>query len=310
VVLLVLLPLAARAATPAELLNAGRADDALRLLAPQAAGNNAAALNYLGRVYYALGDWENAVRNCERAAQLEPNNAEFQLWLGRSYGEKASAAGPLTAYSLARRSVAAFTAARALDHQSIAIARDLAEYYAAAPSMVGGGADKALALAAELVPAHPSDAAWVRALVASSNKDYEQAEREYNESIRLDHNSASTYIEFARFLRTRKQWDRFQQMIERALASPRIRPSDRYDAAELLLKTNRGLSVAAAQMRAYIQSGHTEESAPVFRAHFLLGEILLKAGDASQAAAEYRASLALASTYRPAADALGRLRLR
>ena len=60
-------------------------------------------------------------------------------------------------------------------------------------------------------------------------------------------------------------------------------------------------------MRAYIQSGHTEEEAPLFRAHFLLGEILLKSGDAGQAAAEYRAALALASSYRPAAESLRRL---
>jgi tetratricopeptide (TPR) repeat protein len=247
------------------------------------------------------------VRNCDRAAQLDPRNAGFQLWLGRSYGEKASVASPLSAYALARKSVAAFTAARTLDRQSMDIARDLAEYYSEAPSIVGGGSDKALALAAELATEHPSDAAWVRALVATHGGEYEQAEREYNEAIRLDHNSASSYLELARYLRGRKLWDRFQQAVERALKSPRIRPADRYDAAELLLKTNRDLPEAAQQMRTYIQSGHTEEGAPVFRAHFLLGEILLKSGDSARAAAEYRTALALASSYRPAADALRRL---
>ncbi len=90
-----LLPLAARAApSPHELLDAGRADDALRMLTPQAAGNNAAAFNYLCRVYFSLGDWDNAVQHCERATQLDPGNAAFQLWLGRSYGEKANAVEP------------------------------------------------------------------------------------------------------------------------------------------------------------------------------------------------------------------------
>ena len=63
-------------------------------------------------------------------------------------------------------------------------------------------------------------------------------------------------------------------------------------------------------MRAYIQSGHTEEEAPLFRAHYLLGEILLNTGDPSQAAAEYKAALGLASSYRPAAEALRRLEQR
>jgi tetratricopeptide (TPR) repeat protein len=306
---LLCLPLALQAAaSPRELLDAGRADEALRLLAPQATGHNAEALNYLCRAYFSLNDWDNAVRNCERAAQLEPANALYQLWLGRSYGEKANASlSPITAYALARRTVAAFITARALDRHNVAIARDLAEYYATAPAIVGGGSDKALALAAELAPEHPSDAAWVRAMVATNQNKYEQAEHEYSEAIRLDHDSAHTYLDLARYLRGRKIWDRFQQTVEHAIQSPRIQPTDRYDAAELLLNTNRNLAVAAQQMRAYIQSGHTEEAAPLFRAHFLLGEILLKSGDTSQAAAEYRAALALASSYRPAADSLRRL---
>ena len=87
----------------------------------------------------------------------------------------------------------------------------------------------------------------------------------------------------------------------------RVRPSDRYDAAELLLKTNRDLPEAAHQMRTYIQGGGTVEGAPVFRAHFLLGEILLKSGDTGRAAAEYREAITLASSYRPASEALRRL---
>jgi tetratricopeptide (TPR) repeat protein len=305
---LLLLPAAAWAAVdPAELLNAGHADEALQLLTPQAAGDNAAAFNYLGRVYYALEDWDNAARNCERAVRLEPRNAIYQLWLGRSYGQKANVASPIYAFALARKSVAAFTAAHALDRQNMAIARDLAEYYSTAPLIVGGGINKALALANELAPEHPSDAAWVRALAASSAGHHEQAEHEFIEAIHLDHDSAAAYLELARFLRGRKDWDRFQQTVERAIHSARIRPADRYNAAELLLRTDRSLDEAARLMRAYIQGDHTEEEAPVFRAHFVLGEILLKTGDTSQAAAEYRAALGLASSYRPASEALRRL---
>jgi tetratricopeptide (TPR) repeat protein len=313
---LVLQPLAAHAAgnaprganaTPRDLLNAGRADDALRLLTPQAAGNNAVAFNYLGRVYFALHDWDNAVLNCERATQLDPGNAIFQLWLGRSYGEKANAANPLLAYPLARKTVAAFIAAHTLDPKNVPITRDLAEYYAEAPAVVGGGADKALALAAELAPEHPADAAWIRARAAANQNQYEHAENDYNEALRLDHDSAAAYLDLARFLYGRKLWERFQQTVERALRSDRIQPTDRYDAAELLLHAKRNLPLAAQQMRAYIQSGHTEEEAPLFRAHFLLGQILLKSRDDGQAAAEFNAALALASSYRPAAESLRRL---
>jgi tetratricopeptide (TPR) repeat protein len=303
-----LLPAAAWAAPDAvELLDSGRADEALRVLAPQANGNNAEAYNYLCRVYYSLGEWDNAVRNCERAVRLEPRNAMYQLWLGRSYGEKAEVSNMVYAFALARKTLAAFVAAHQLEPQNVTIARDLAEYYTEAPKVVGGSLDKARALADEIEAGHPADAAWMRAMVANSAGNTEQAEHEFAEAIRLDHDSATAYLDLAHYLRGRKDWDRFQQTVERAMHSPRIQPADRYNAAEMLLRTDRDLEGAAREMRAYIHSEHTDEGEPLFRAHYLLGEILLKRGDGEQAAAEFRAALALASSYQPAAEALRRL---
>jgi len=296
-----------RAGDPATLLAAGRADEALRVLTPQATGSNAAAYNLLGRVYFALEDWDNAVRNCERAVQLEPKNAIYQLWLCRSYGEKANVANAVLAFPLARKTVAAFATAHSLDRQNMAIAHDLAEYYATAPMIVGGGASKALALADELAPEHPSDAVWVRAMVNSNAGHFEEAQHDYTEEIRLAHDSALSYLDLAHFLKGRKNWDRVQQTVEHAMQSREIQPADRYNAAELLMKAHRNLDEAARLLRAYLQDGHTQEEAPVFRAHYLLGKILLNTGTPGQAAAEYKAALDLASSYRPAAEALRRL---
>ena len=295
------------APVPRELLDSGRADDALRLLNGPSGNRTAETNNYVCRVYYSLQDWDNAVRYCERAVKLEPQNAVYQLWMGRSYGQKASVSNPVWAYALARKTAACFKLAHQLDRNYVAAARDLAEYYTTAPPIVGGGNDKALALAAEMAPQHPSDAAWVRAMAAASSGHHDEAEREYNEAIRLDHDSAVTYLDLAHYLRERKSWDRFQQTVERAMQSPKIRPADRYNAAEMLLRTERNLDDSARLLRAYIHSEHTDEESPVFRAHYLLGEVLLKMGDKGQASAEYRAALALASGYRPATDALHRL---
>ena len=138
------------------------------------------------------------------------------------------------------------------------------------------------------------------------------AEREYNNAILLYYNSASNYLDLARFLRGRKSWG-FVSAAETSSAPYCLRPhrpSDRYDAAELLLVlSNRDLPQATRQMRAYIQRPN-RRAAPLFRAHFLLGEILRKSGDPGQAAGEYRAALALASSYRPASEALRRLEQR
>jgi tetratricopeptide (TPR) repeat protein len=292
-----------------QMLVSGHADEALRALQSTAA-KSADDWNLIGRVYFALGQWDDAVRNGEHAVQLAPNNAQFQLWLGRSYGEKANSAGALSAYSLARKSVAAFTTAHQLDPENIAIARDLGEYYASAPAIVGGGAVKALALAAQLDARHPSDAAWVRALVAVNGHDYARAEESYKASIAAAPQQAAPRLEYARFLKNRKRYDETQRAVAEALAAQTVRPEDRYDAAELLLNAGVALPTAAGQLRAYIGSHQTVEAAPLFRAHFLLGEVLVKCGDRAEAVEHYRAALALAATYRPALNALARLGVR
>lgn len=289
-----------------QLLQWGRADEAIRLLTP-AAGTSPLAANQICRAYFSIGQWDNAVHHCQRAVQMNSRDASFQLWLGRAYGEKANASSALSAFSMARKSVAAFEVGHALDRQNEAIARDLGEYYIQAPGIVGGGMNKAMALANEMAPQHPVTAAWIRARAAGKQGDQATAEREYLESIRLSGDSAEMHLEFCRYLNGQKQWDRFDQQIAAALGSPRLRPQDRYDAAEQLLHAGRQLPRAAEQMRAYIASGHPNEESPLFRAHFLLGEILRGQGKPSDAATEYRAALALASAYRPAQDALRRL---
>lgn len=289
------------------LLDAGRPDEALRVLDAHADGKDAAVQNALGRVYYSIEDWDHALQHCRKAARLEPDNAIYQLWLGRSYGQKANVSNPIRAFMLARKTVGAFLRARQLDRGNMVIARDLAEYYIEAPAVVGGGTDKAEALAKEVAVTHPADAAWMRGGAASHRGHPKEAVRQYRKAIQLDQDSGTPYLELARFYRSTKQWDAFQREVSEALHAGHLRPYERYDAAELMLATGRNLDEAERQLRAYIEGGRTEERAPLFRAHYLLGQVLLKKGDREQAKAEYRAALQLASGYRPAKDALRRL---
>jgi tetratricopeptide (TPR) repeat protein len=307
IVLCLLLPAAWAAPDASQLLNAGRPDEALRMLGGQADGDNAAAQNALGRIYYSVEDWNHALEHCERAARLAPDNAIYQLWLGRSFGQKANVSNPIRAYMLARKTVAAFQRAHTLDPGNMEIARDLAEYYIEAPAIVGGGIDKAEALADEVASEHPADAAWIRAGAAKQQGHREEAEREYRAAIRLDHDSGTPYLELARLYRSSKQWDLFEHEVSEAMRASQVRPFERYDAAELLLSTGRNLGEAERLLRAYLDGERTEERAPVFRAHFLLGQVLLKKGEREKAAAEYRAALHLAANYHPAADALRHL---
>ena len=86
------------------------------------------------------------------------------------------------------------------------------------------------------------------------------------------------------------------------------KPADSYfDAGKELYLGGRNFSSASQYLQRYLASGGLVESAPAFRAHYLIGELNQKMGNNPAAASEYQASLALASGYEPAKKALGRV---
>src|SRR5215468_693695 len=135
------------------LLKQGRVDEAAamlnQVLATQA--HDAKAHQLLCRVYYAQDLSDPAVRECEQATQDDPSNSDYQMWLGRAYGLKASQANMLSAFSVAKKVHVAFERAVQLNPANVAAMSALGEFYVSAPSIVGGGLDKAQALAAQML---------------------------------------------------------------------------------------------------------------------------------------------------------------
>src|SRR5215472_17675252 len=104
-VTLACLLIASATSTPEQRIASGSIDEAIRTLSSR---TDAASVNLLSRAYYAIEQWDNAVKNAEKAVSLAPNNSMYHLWLGREYGEKANAANPLSAASLAKKTKAEF----------------------------------------------------------------------------------------------------------------------------------------------------------------------------------------------------------
>src|SRR5467141_1187110 len=82
------------------------------------------------RSYYELRDYDNAVTHGEKAVKLDPQNAEYNRWLGRAYGGKAEESH---SFFVARKVKQAFEAAVHLAPLSIQARRDLMEFLAEAP---------------------------------------------------------------------------------------------------------------------------------------------------------------------------------
>ena len=299
--------LPAFAATPKELLAAGRVDEAIEILQQKIDHNasDAEPYNLLCRAYFMEEDWDHAITNCERAHNLDPQSSLYALWLGRAYGEKADRVGFLSAAGLAKKVRTSFERAVELDPRNWEARTDLAEFYLEAPFIVGGGKDKARAQADALMPLNPAMAHWIAARIAAKNNDPAAAESEYRAETAVSHSSARALVDLAIFLRHANRLDEMDQVIRKIESAPVDRGEALMDGASILLRTGRDYPVAVRLLKRYLLS--PVEEGPAFKAHDLLGQLLERQGDRKGAADEFRAALALAQNYARAEEDLKKI---
>jgi tetratricopeptide (TPR) repeat protein len=309
-VLIGVLPLSASDALGAhELLEQGHVDLAVGTLKEQVRTqpNNAEAYNLLCRAYLMADKWDPAVSACEHAVKLEPQNSQYHLWLGRSYGQKAEHVGAFTAAHVAGQVRDQFETAVRLDPKSVDARADLADFYLEAPWVVGGGQDKAAAQADEIQKLEPAQANLLRARMAEKKKDFATAESQIKQAIQDNQGAAGPWMALAHLYRRTGRFDEMERAIDRATAPSLNRPDVLTHAAQLLIETKRSPGVAQNLLQRYLSSPTPSEDAPVFEAHYLLGTLFEQQKQPEQAITQYQAALELAAEYSPARNALERL---
>ena len=290
-----------------KLLNDGKVDEAVaRLQQNLEATNDAESNNLLCRAYYSVGQWDAAIKHCEHAVKLAPNNSRYHLWLGRAYGLKAERSSWFTALRLAGRTRENFETAVQLNADDAEARSDLAEYYIEAPGIIGGGKDKAHKLMKEIEVKDPKTAHWIKARIFEQDKHFDQAEAEYNAEAASASDSSQPWMDLAEFYRNAKRYDEMEAAIHKALTAKQKHGQLYFEAADNLQRANRNLPFAIELMGRYL-SAETVEVAPAFRAHYILGQLLEKKGDTNGAMNEYNSALKMASNFKDAQEALEKL---
>ena len=108
------------------------------------------------------------------------------------------------------------------------------------------------------------------------------------------------WLQLAAFYRQRGRLDDMQSAVRSAMAQPHKLAESYFDAGNELFLGSRDFAAAVDYLQKYLSSGELVESAPAFRAHYLMGQLQEKMGHNGAAASEYQASLALASGFVPA----------
>jgi tetratricopeptide (TPR) repeat protein len=287
------------------LLKQGRVDEAATVLNQVLAAdaNDARAHQLLCRVYYSQDIADPAVRECEQATQEDPSNSDYQMWLGRAYGLKASQANMVSAFSLARKVHLAFERAIQLNPANVTAMSDLGHFYVDAPAIVGGGVDKAQALASKLMARSPAKGHQLLAMIARKNKDMATAESEFKAAVAAG-KTPEAWVDLGLFYQQQSQYDKAVAALKSSVEANRTKNASLVDAASILTDMRRQLDVAERLLRDYLASPAKSEDAPAFKVHQQLGNLLQLRGDPSGARREFVAAVALASNYGPARKAV------
>jgi tetratricopeptide (TPR) repeat protein len=306
--LLLLFSVSAGAQTPQDLLTTGHVDQTLQILNQQIQTSpTAEAYNLACRAHFEFDSWDAGIPFCEKAVSLEPENGVYHLWLGRIYGEKADRVSFLSALGMAKKVRAEFESAVEFAPNNWEARTDLAEFYMEAPAIVGGGKDKARAQAEFIAPLNPAMSHWVKGRIAERSKDNAAAEQEFRAGVASSQGSARAWVNLAGFYRRMGRFDDMEQALRTMESRPPDHSAALLDGAGMLLRTGRDYAMGIRFLRTYVASSFTVEEAPVFKAYYVLGQLLEKQGNSPAAAEQYRAALALAHGYHPAQEALKRV---
>jgi len=215
------------------------------------------------RSYYELQDYGSAVTHGERAVKLEPQNAEYNRWLGRAYGAKAEES---RSFFIARKVKQAFEAAVHLAPMSIAARRDLMQYLAEAPWIVGGDKTKAREQIEAISKIDAVEGHLARGAYFAADKKWQEAEQEYSAALDARPNQIESCMEVAGFFEDRKNAHEIERAVDAARhidsKDPRL---DYYAAVALILRRNE-LPAAEKLLRSYVANVPQRSDYPSHRA--------------------------------------------
>jgi tetratricopeptide (TPR) repeat protein len=273
--------------------NSGNYTAALKTLQGAAAQNpSSAEVQYwLGRCYYELRDYDNAIVAGEKSVELDPKNSLYHQWLGTIYGGKADRD---RSFSDARKVKKEFEEAVRLDPSNVQARRDLAQYLVEAPWVVGGNKDEARNQVTAIEGIDPIQGHLARADFELESKKPELAEKEYREVLAAKPKQIDPYLEVITFFVHQNKPADLEAAIQ---AAAQVAPNDprlNYARGVLGVLSSKDLSRAEEYLKSYLASTPDRSDWPSHAsAREWLGRLYEAQGKRAEAAEQYRAALQL-----------------
>lgn len=237
---------------------------------------HAEANYYLGQLALRRDETDKALKYFEAAVAAAPAIARHHHGLGDAFGRSAQKAGVLSKFGFAKKCLAAYERAVALEPANLEFRQSLFEYYRQAPGMAGGGFDKAAAQAEAMKKIDATRGRIAVATLYAGEKKYDRAFAEFDEVLKTNPDDYSALYQVGRLAAvTGQNLDRGVTSLRRCL--------------ELPVPT----------------FPNTPGRAPT---QWRLGQLLEKKNDPTAARAAYEAAVKLDASFTPAIEALKKLK--
>jgi tetratricopeptide (TPR) repeat protein len=228
----------------------------------QHANHDAHTLQLLGQCYFMEGQFSKATDSLERAAALAPNDSNIQHWLGRAWGRRAETSFALNAMGYATKTRDAFERAVRLDPENGEAINDLFDFYLEAPSLLGGGIDKARKLLPSIERLDPAEIHFAQARIEEKQKDFDKAESELRRAAEIAPRSVGRVIDLAKFLARRGHYDESDKLFQQAEKLAPNAPKVLYARADSLIDSRRNATQARELLKKYLAANNLTPDDP------------------------------------------------
>jgi tetratricopeptide (TPR) repeat protein len=308
--------------------------------------NDAQAQWLLSRVRSAYKDADGALAPAEKAAALDPKNADYRWQVASVIGDQASKASMFKAMGLAKRFRQEAEAALALNPRHVHSLSGLSEYYYQAPGIAGGDKKKAEDLANQVlavsrvdgyiakisllakqspVPLDQIEQLWVQAIQADPARyephaslaniyaggkvpRYELAEKEALTAKKVDSDRVGAYSILAAVYAAQERWADLDAVLAEAEKKIPDNLTPYLRVAGTLTTTGKDLPRAERYARKYLSQEPEPTASSAAVAHWRLGLVLEKAGRKADAISEVETAARLDPKFEQAQKDLKRLR--